>query len=153
MSAFYREFVGFVGRGFGLGQHGCSVKTLSNLELLPALDERSGEPDAGDRQRAAPVTLTLLICGGALACAGAVAMVVLSWLYVSYGKLPQVTNALYVLKPAVLGIIAAGIIKLGCASIRNAFLAVLLVGAFVLEGAYLSPSCPTMIWWPLTATA
>src|SRR5436189_391426 len=62
---------------------------------------------------------------------GAVAMVVLSWLYVSYGKLPQVTNALYVLKPAVLGIIAAGIIKLGRASIRNAFLAVLLVGAFV----------------------
>src|SRR3954452_7460899 len=62
---------------------------------------------------------------------GAVAMVVLSWLYVSYGKLPQVTNALYVLKPAVLGIIAAGIIKLGRASIRNAFLAVLLVGAFM----------------------
>src|SRR5437762_3088967 len=62
---------------------------------------------------------------------GAVAMMVLSWLYVSYGKLPQVTNALYVLKPAVLGIIAAGIIKLGRAAIRNAFLAVLLVGAFV----------------------
>ena len=35
------------------------------------------------------------------------------------------------LKPAVLGIIAAGIIKLGRASIRNAFLAVLLVAAFV----------------------
>src|SRR5213082_4073951 len=62
---------------------------------------------------------------------GAIAMIVLSWLYVHYGKLPQVTNALYVLKPAVLGIIAAGIIKLGRASIRNAFLAVLLVGAFV----------------------
>src|SRR6266513_312904 len=62
---------------------------------------------------------------------GAVAIVLLSWLYVSYGKLPQVTNALYVLKPAVLGIIAAGIIKLGRASILNAFLAVLLVGAFV----------------------
>src|SRR5256714_2222806 len=62
---------------------------------------------------------------------GAVVMIVLSWLYVKYGKLPQVNNALYVLKPAVLGIIAAGIIKLGRASIRNAFLAVLLVGAFV----------------------
>src|SRR6266536_5669427 len=37
---------------------------------------------------------------------------------------------LYVLKPAVLGIIAAGIIKLGRAAIRNIFLAVLLVGAF-----------------------
>ena len=62
---------------------------------------------------------------------GAIVMVVLSWLYVHYGKLPQVTDALYVLKPAVLGIIAAGIIKLGRASIRNVFLAVLLVGAFV----------------------
>ena len=62
---------------------------------------------------------------------GAIAMIVLSWLYVRYGKLPQVTDALYVLKPAVLGIIAAGIIKLGRASIRNAFLAVLLVGAFM----------------------
>ena len=62
---------------------------------------------------------------------GAIAMIVLSWLYVHYGKLPQVTNALYILKPAVLGIIAAGIIKLGRAAIRNLFLAVLLVGAFV----------------------
>jgi len=62
---------------------------------------------------------------------GAIAMVVLSWLYVRYGKLPQVTDALYVLKPAVLGIIAAGIIKLGRASIRNVFLAILLVGAFL----------------------
>jgi chromate transporter len=62
---------------------------------------------------------------------GAVVMIVLSWFYVKYGKLPQVNNALYVLKPAVLGIIAAGIIKLGRASIRNFFLAALLVGAFV----------------------
>jgi chromate transporter len=62
---------------------------------------------------------------------GAVVMVMLSWLYVTYGSLPQVNNFLYVLKPAVLGIIAAGIIKLGRASIRNWFLAVLLVGAFV----------------------
>jgi chromate transporter len=62
---------------------------------------------------------------------GAVMMIVLSWIYVKYGKLPQVIDALYVLKPAVLGIIAAGIIKLGRASIRNLFLAVLLVGAFV----------------------
>ncbi len=62
---------------------------------------------------------------------GAIVMIVLSWLYVKYGKLPPVNNALYVLKPAVLGIIAAGIIKLGRAAIRNIFLAVLLVGAFV----------------------
>src|SRR2546428_6407935 len=58
-------------------------------------------------------------------------MIVLSWLYVKYGKLPPVTNVLYVLKPTVLGIIAAGIIKLGRAAIRKLFLAVLLLGAFV----------------------
>ena len=62
---------------------------------------------------------------------GAAVMILLSWLYVKYGKLPQVNNALYVLKPAVLGIIAAGIIKLGAATIRKWFLAVLLLGAFV----------------------
>src|SRR5689334_16251789 len=62
---------------------------------------------------------------------GAAVMMLLSWLYVKYGKLPQVLDALYVLKPAVLGIIAAGIIKLGRAAIRNFFLAVLLVAAFV----------------------
>src|SRR5947199_1599203 len=61
---------------------------------------------------------------------GAIVMVVLSWLYIRYGQLPQVTDALYVLKPAVLGIIAAGIIKLGRAAIRNVFLGILLVGAF-----------------------
>src|SRR5882762_5903416 len=62
---------------------------------------------------------------------GAVVTILLSWLYFTYGSLPQGTNLLYVLKPAVLGIIAAGIIKLGRAAIRNYFLAGLLVGAFV----------------------
>jgi chromate transporter len=58
-------------------------------------------------------------------------MIVLSWLYVTYGSLPQVNNVLYVLKPAVLGIIGAGILKLGRASIRNFLLAALLVAALV----------------------
>jgi len=62
---------------------------------------------------------------------GAVVMIVLSWLYIEYGSLPQVNDALYVLKPAVLGIIGAGIIKLGGAAIKSAMLCVLLVGAFV----------------------
>ena len=62
---------------------------------------------------------------------GAVVMIVLSWFYVTYGSLPQVNNFLFVLKPAVLGIIGAGIIKLGRAAIRKWFLAVLLVAAFV----------------------
>lgn len=71
-----------------------------------------------------------LLAGLTFIIPGAAVMIVLSWLYVKFGQLPQVMNALYVLKPAVLGIIAAGIIKLGRASIRNIFLAILLVGAF-----------------------
>jgi chromate transporter len=62
---------------------------------------------------------------------GAAVIILLSWLYVKYGKLPQVNNALYVLKPAVLGIIAAGIIKLGRASIRNVLLGAILIGSFI----------------------
>ncbi|HEX5702574.1 MAG TPA: chromate efflux transporter [Pyrinomonadaceae bacterium] len=62
---------------------------------------------------------------------GALVMIVLSWLYVAYGSLPQVNHVLYVLKPAVLGIIGAGILKLGRASIRSFFLAALLIAAFI----------------------
>jgi chromate transporter len=62
---------------------------------------------------------------------GALLMIALSWMYVAYSGLPQVNNALYILKPGVLGIIAAGILKLGRASIRKSFLALLLIAAFV----------------------
>ena len=62
---------------------------------------------------------------------GAVIMIALSWLYVKYGRLSAVNDFLYILKPAVLGIIAAGIVKLTRASIRSVILAILLVGAFL----------------------
>jgi chromate transporter len=62
---------------------------------------------------------------------GALVMISLSWLYVAYGALPQVNDALFILKPAVLGIIAAGIIKLSRAAIKSTVLAILLIAAFV----------------------
>src|SRR5437773_8373074 len=76
------------------------------------------------------------LLGGALAgltfiIPGAAVMIILSWLYVTYGSLPQVNDTLYILKPAVLGIIAAGILKLGRAAITNRVLAGLLVGAIM----------------------
>lgn len=76
------------------------------------------------------------ILGGILAgltfiIPGAFVMIVLSYLYVTYGNLPEVNNALFILKPAVLGIIAAGIIKLGQAAIKNARLAAILIGAIL----------------------
>ncbi len=58
-------------------------------------------------------------------------MILLSHLYVTYGSLPQVNDVLYILKPAVLGIIAAGIIKLGQAAIKNVWLAAILIGAII----------------------
>src|SRR5512138_2460715 len=74
------------------------------------------------------------VLGGVLAgltfiIPGAFVMIVLSYLYVTYGSLPQVNDALFILKPAVLGVIAAGIIKLGQAAIKNLRLATILVGA------------------------
>src|SRR5215212_2384497 len=62
---------------------------------------------------------------------GALVMIVLSYLYVMYGNLPQVADVLYILKPAVLGIIAAGVIKLGRAAIKNIRLAAILIGAII----------------------
>ncbi len=60
---------------------------------------------------------------------GALVMILLSFLYVTYGNLPQVNQVLYILKPAVLGIIAAGIIKLGRAAIKGWRMAAILVAA------------------------
>jgi chromate transporter len=71
-----------------------------------------------------------IVAGVTFIIPGALVMIVLSWLYVEYGGVPQVNDVLYVLKPAVLGIIAAGIIKLGKAAIETPMLAILLVGAF-----------------------
>jgi chromate transporter len=76
------------------------------------------------------------ILGGILAgltfiIPGALVMIVLSYLYVTYGDLPQVNDVLYILKPAVLGIIAAGIIKLSQAAIKNTRLAGILIAAVI----------------------
>ena len=67
--------------------------------------------------------LTARVPGGILAgitfiLPGAVVITALAWAYVAYGSLPAVNDVLYILKPAVLGIIAAGLVKLGRAGLR-----------------------------------
>lgn len=67
--------------------------------------------------------LTARVPGGILAgitfiLPGAVIITALAWAYVAYGSLPAVNDVLYILKPAVLGIIAAGLVKLGRAGLR-----------------------------------
>ncbi|MFN2493738.1 MAG: chromate efflux transporter [Pyrinomonadaceae bacterium] len=71
-----------------------------------------------------------IVAGLTFILPGAVIITILSWLYVTYGGLPQVTDALHILKPAVLGIIAAGTIKLGRASIKNLVLVAILITTF-----------------------
>ncbi len=104
------------------------VKIMAFCHMLPGPEALQLAIYVGYLKRKLPGGI---LAGLTFIIPGAVVMIVLSWLYVTYGSLPQVNNFLYVLKPAVFGIIAAGIIKLGRAAIRNWFLAVLLVGAFV----------------------
>lgn len=50
---------------------------------------------------------------------------VLAWLYLSYGQLPEVEPFIFGIKPAVLAIIAAAILKLGKKALKNRELAIL----------------------------
>jgi chromate transporter len=72
-----------------------------------------------------------LLAGLLFVFPGAILMFFLARLYVVYSQLPKMALVLFVLKPAVLGIITAGAIKLGASSIRNFFLAGIATGAFV----------------------
>src|SRR5437588_11353268 len=57
---------------------------------------------------------------------GAIVMIVLSWVYVKYGKMPRVNNALYVREPAVQCMTRARCVALVLAAVGTVFLALLL---------------------------
>ena len=103
------------------------VKIMAFCHMLPGPEALQLAIYVGYLKRKIPGGI---LAGLTFVLPGATVMILLSWLYVRYGKLPQVTDALYILKPAVLGIIAAGIIKLARAAIGNVFLAILLIGSF-----------------------
>src|SRR2546421_738842 len=85
------------------------VKIMAFCHLLPGPEALQLAIYVGYLKRG---RLGGIIAGLTFIVPGAIVMIILSWLYVTYGNLPQVNDALYVLKPAVLGIIAAGVIKL-----------------------------------------
>jgi chromate transporter len=60
---------------------------------------------------------------------GVIAMILLTKLYVAYDKTPQLNALMVVLKPAVLGIVTAGLVKLAAETIRNYFLALVLLAS------------------------
>ncbi len=73
-----------------------------------------------------------IVAGITFIVPGAIVMTALAAAYVAFGALPAVNDALYVLKPAVFGIIAAGLLKIGRAALTDARLAVIAVLAFAL---------------------
>jgi chromate transporter len=73
-----------------------------------------------------------IIAGLTFIVPGAVVMTLLAWGYVAYGSVPAVIDVLDVLKPAVLGIIAAGLVKIGRAALTDARLIAIAAIAFVL---------------------
>jgi chromate transporter len=104
------------------------VKIMAFCHMLPGPEALQLAIYVGYLKRG---TIAGVLAGLTFIIPGAFVMITLSWLYVRYGSLPQVNDVLYIMKPAVLGIIAAGIIKLGRAAIKNYALGALLIGAFV----------------------
>jgi len=104
------------------------VKIMSFCHMLPGPEALQLAIYVGYLKRR---LLGGIIAGLTFILPGAVVITVISWLYVRFGSLPQVNQVLYVMKPAVLGIICAGIVKLGRASIRSIFLGFLLVATVV----------------------
>ncbi|MBI3521973.1 MAG: chromate efflux transporter [Chloroflexi bacterium] len=83
--------------------------------------------------------LTRGVAGGLFAgvmfiAPGAVLITALAALYAAYGSVPLVTDALYVLKPAVLGIIAAGLLRIGRSALTSRPLVGIAVAAAVVMG-------------------
>ncbi len=77
----------------------------------------------------------LFVAGIAFIFPAVVITALLAYLYVSYGNLPEVTPFLFGIKPAVLAIIAAAILKLGKKAIKTTELIV--IGILVLIAALL----------------
>jgi chromate transporter len=69
--------------------------------------------------------------GATLFLPGAGLMMLLSWAYITYSQQPEVTAFFFILKPALLGIFTAGVIKLAAKAIHNYLLAAIALGAFV----------------------
>ena len=70
-----------------------------------------------------------IVAGVTFILPGAIVMTALAAGYAAYGALPAVNDALYVLKPAVLGIIAAGLVKIGRAALTDVRLAAIAIVA------------------------
>jgi chromate transporter len=68
--------------------------------------------------------LGLVVAGVCFILPAAVLVVIIAWLYVAYGKMPQTAAALYGIKPVVLAVIAQALITLARNAVKSTLLAV-----------------------------
>ncbi|HEV9038675.1 MAG TPA: chromate transporter [Puia sp.] len=72
----------------------------------------------------------LLIAGACFILPAVVITGVIAWLYQRYGRLPQVADLIYGIKPAVIAVIAGAVYPLARRALKNIQLWLLLVAAF-----------------------
>jgi chromate transporter len=71
----------------------------------------------------------LLVAGTCFILPAAILVSVIAWLYVTYGRLPEVQGLLYGIKPVVIAVVAQALWRLGRSAIRSIGLALLGAGA------------------------
>jgi chromate transporter len=67
----------------------------------------------------------LLVAGSSFILPSAVMVVVLAWVYVRYGALPQVAGVLYGVKPVVIALIVQAVLKLARTAVKSTWLAII----------------------------
>jgi chromate transporter len=74
-----------------------------------------------------------LVAGFIFTMPGMVMAVILGWVYVTYGSLPQIDWVLYGIKPVIIAIILQAVLRLGKRSVRSIFLAMVGIAALGLN--------------------
>src|SRR5947208_1924470 len=112
-------------------------KWISNARFLHALNYCMLLPGPEAQQLATYVgwllhrTVGGVVAGGLFVLPSVFILWVLSYVYVAYGKVPWIAAVFYGLKPAVLAIVAAAIIRIGKRALKNEVMWTIATLAFV----------------------
>ena len=71
-----------------------------------------------------------IVAGTLFVLPGALLLWAISWVYVAYGQLPWLASIFYGLKPAVMGIVAMAVLRIGKKALKNSVMWSIAAGAF-----------------------
>jgi len=80
-----------------------------------------------------------IIAGGLFVLPSLLILILLTWIYLSYGHLPQIAGALYGIKPAVVGIVLFAAYRIGSRVLKHPILWILSVAAFIAVAGFSVP--------------